>query len=186
MIKFTAAIAVLGAAVIATAAPAATIVGAPGAGPTNDIYFDYTPNVGGSFGNGNPDAPRFTDTFTFTTAFERSATVDITSMITQAGGVRDFSTNVNFVSNGVKLNTTVIPVVTSGDNEQRYLANFRLPAGLQNIVINGSAGANGVYNGVLALGGVPEPGTWALMIAGFGLVGGAMRRRKQLPALATA
>jgi hypothetical protein len=26
-------------------------------------------------------------------------------------------------------------------------------------------------------GGVPEPATWAMMIAGFGLVGGAMRRR---------
>jgi hypothetical protein len=24
---------------------------------------------------------------------------------------------------------------------------------------------------------VPEPGTWAMMIAGFGLIGGAMRRR---------
>jgi PEP-CTERM motif len=26
-------------------------------------------------------------------------------------------------------------------------------------------------------GGVPEPASWALMIAGFGLVGAAMRRR---------
>jgi PEP-CTERM motif len=25
---------------------------------------------------------------------------------------------------------------------------------------------------------VPEPASWAMMIAGFGLVGGAMRRRK--------
>ncbi len=27
--------------------------------------------------------------------------------------------------------------------------------------------------------GVPEPATWAMLIAGFGLVGGAMRRRRQ-------
>lgn len=27
------------------------------------------------------------------------------------------------------------------------------------------------------VGGIPEPGTWVLMIGGFGLVGGAMRRR---------
>ena len=30
------------------------------------------------------------------------------------------------------------------------------------------------------MGGVPEPASWALMIAGFGLVGGAMRRRAQV------
>ncbi len=33
-------------------------------------------------------------------------------------------------------------------------------------------------NSSLALSAVPEPGTWALMIAGFGFVGSAMRRRK--------
>ncbi len=28
-------------------------------------------------------------------------------------------------------------------------------------------------------GGVPEPATWSMMIAGFGMIGGALRRRKQ-------
>lgn len=36
-----------------------------------------------------------------------------------------------------------------------------------------------------ATGAVPEPATWAMMIGGFGMIGGAMRRRKGL-ALATA
>ena len=31
---------------------------------------------------------------------------------------------------------------------------------------------------------VPEPATWLMMIAGFGLIGGAMRRRKAVTALA--
>jgi hypothetical protein len=31
---------------------------------------------------------------------------------------------------------------------------------------------------------VPEPATWAMMIAGFGLVGGAMRRRPAAEKLA--
>jgi hypothetical protein len=26
---------------------------------------------------------------------------------------------------------------------------------------------------------IPEPATWAMMIAGFGLVGGVMRRRRE-------
>jgi hypothetical protein len=36
--------------------------------------------------------------------------------------------------------------------------------------------------GTTNMPGVPEPGGWALMIAGFGLAGGAMRRRRALAA----
>jgi hypothetical protein len=35
-------------------------------------------------------------------------------------------------------------------------------------------------------GVVPEPATWAMLIAGFGLVGAAVRRRRQNPAIALA
>lgn len=35
-------------------------------------------------------------------------------------------------------------------------------------------------------GAVPEPATWAMMIGGFGLVGGAMRRRRNMGGHATA
>ena len=35
-----------------------------------------------------------------------------------------------------------------------------------------------------AVGGVPEPATWGMMIVGFGLVGAAARRRKALAATA--
>jgi hypothetical protein len=49
-----------------------------------------------------------------------------------------------------------------------------------------SVNPDGVWNGTLTItyeptsipGGVPEPATWGLMIAGFGLVGMAARRRK--------
>ena len=43
---------------------------------------------------------------------------------------------------------------------------------------NGYAVIDNVRFGANADTGVPEPATWAMMIAGFGLVGGAMRRRK--------
>lgn len=158
---------------------------------SNSAYINYTQNVGGSFGNNDPTAypPLFDDLYTFTTNFARTATVEITSRLgtrTQGGTCTDanhsgcdFSTNVNFVSNGVKLNTTVIPSTISGTDERRYLFNFRIPAGVQNIRVLGSAGVNGAYAGVLTLTGVPEPSTWALMILGFGLTGVAMRRRSQ-------
>lgn len=45
---------------------------------------------------------------------------------------------------------------------------------------NDFSGLNiGVRLGDSLTAGVPEPASWALMIAGFGLVGGAMRRRRE-------
>jgi PEP-CTERM motif len=45
--------------------------------------------------------------------------------------------------------------------------------------------SNGIGNGVSVIGGVPEPSAWALMLAGFGIAGGALRRKSRaLPALA--
>jgi len=38
----------------------------------------------------------------------------------------------------------------------------------------------------VAFGAVPEPATWAMLIAGFGLVGGAMRRRRSSTTMVTA
>jgi hypothetical protein len=39
-------------------------------------------------------------------------------------------------------------------------------------------GAGGVQN--MVTGGVPEPGVWTLLIAGFGLAGAALRRRRRV------
>ena len=47
--------------------------------------------------------------------------------------------------------------------------------GIDNVVLT--------YDGIVAPpGGVPEPASWALMIAGFGLSGSALRRRRQVVA----
>jgi hypothetical protein len=39
------------------------------------------------------------------------------------------------------------------------------------------------YSGHLEGGAVPEPASWALMLGGFGLIGGAMRSRKRVSAV---
>jgi len=54
---------------------------------------------------------------------------------------------------------------------------------LNTIEVKGHTGANaiaGTYTGTMtfAAGVVPEPASWAMMIGGLGLVGGAMRRRR--------
>ena len=46
------------------------------------------------------------------------------------------------------------------------------------INFSGPEGSN--FNGTANLTAVPEPATWAMFIGGFGLVGGAMRRRRKL------
>ena len=157
---------------IAAALAAATATSTAYASPV----INYTPNVGATFGNLHPIVypPHFNDVYDFATSYARSATVTITSDMT----LGDFSTNVNFVSNGVLLNAELIPATSTGVHERRYLANFRIPAGAQQIIVRGSAGAHGAYTGLLTLSGVPEPETLALF--GLGILGlGLTRRRKQ-------
>lgn len=53
------------------------------------------------------------------------------------------------------------------------------PTNLYFGVTDGNFGDNGGAFSITVSQGVPEPATWALMILGFGAVGGAMRRRAQ-------
>jgi len=62
-----------------------------------------------------------------------------------------------FVSNGALLSAAVTPA--GGGNKYATVNNLTL----------------GEYQGVA---GVPEPASWAMLIAGFGLTGAAMRRRR--------
>lgn len=47
---------------------------------------------------------------------------------------------------------------------------------LMDVANLGTTSISGLYS-TFSAGGIPEPTTWAMMISGFGLVGGAMRRR---------
>ena len=77
---------------------------------------------------------------------------------------------------------------TSNDGmgaENWELSAVSLGGGLHSIFVNGSVvgtSSNGAYSGVLNVGAVPEPGTWAMMLLGFGAIGFAMRRsRRRVP-----
>jgi hypothetical protein len=52
-----------------------------------------------------------------------------------------------------------------------------LYAGDHSLVVNGTSVEGASYSGVFNVAAVPEPATWAMMIAGLGVVGMAMRRR---------
>jgi hypothetical protein len=61
---------------------------------------------------------------------------------------------------------------------QSYVFNIA-SAGTYNLVLSVANLGNTVssYSGTVDFAAVPEPASWGMMIGGFGLVGGAMRRR---------
>ncbi len=89
--------------------------------------------------------------------------------------------NVDFGS--VLLNGTAFALTPTGMFEFGTLANMALtPGAVNTLSIQGRNTGDGAYSGTLtfaAVSGVPEPGTWAMMLLGFGGVGFSMRRRKR-------
>ena len=57
-----------------------------------------------------------------------------------------------------------------------------MTGGVQNTFnVAGTSGAKGKYTINLAFAAAPEPASWAMMILGIGLVGGALRLRARRP-----
>jgi hypothetical protein len=131
------------------------------------ISFD---GVSGTFGNNNVAGGSFDNTFHFTVASDGIAGATITSIRVSK------KTNIDFSS--VTLNGVELTTLSSGVFEARYLT-LPVIGGEQTINVKGTSGGNASYAGTLAFAAVPEPATWAMMVGGFGLVGGAMRRRRQ-------
>ena len=71
----------------------------------------------------------------------------------------------------------------SGD-DQKYVVTLNTGVYKEFWFGNNNDAADGYRLDSISIGAVPEPGTWALMIGGFGLAGSALRRRR--PALASA
>ena len=108
------------------------------------------------------------------------------------GGFADYGMFFNANIDGTVLSTAVPPLISCCGVNQTPLTPFQgslfLSAGAHQINFNFARSftlfgrspffvLDGVsINAVDA--GVPEPATWAMMIAGFGLAGGAVRRRK--------
>lgn len=99
------------------------------------------------------------------------ASLDISSIAAGQATALDF-TSVTF--NGVEFET-----ILTGAQEFRNLMNQPLLAS-NVIVVKGMAGDDAAFSGTLSFAPIPEPSVWAAMIAGFGLVGAAMRRRTRV------
>lgn len=79
---------------------------------------------------------------------------------------------------------------TGGTNSNlnwvNYLGSFTALGNSTTLTfVNTAGGPNeGVFLDAVSVAAVPEPSTWAMLILGFGLLGGAMRRRSQALAFA--
>ena len=84
-----------------------------------------------------------------------------------------------------------VNIIGDGNALTPYLVNLGAFNGITRIEITttdvpGGLGYDDFTFTVGAVGAVPEPASWTMMIAGFGMVGGAMRRRSQKAIFATA
>ncbi|MBB4641691.1 FxDxF family PEP-CTERM protein [Rhizorhapis suberifaciens] len=149
----------------AAMAVSATVVSAP-AHAAAVISFDGTT---GTFEHFSIAGGAFSDTLKFTVPGMGSVGATISSIAVS------FLNDVDFTS--VKLNGQDFDIASLGLLEFRSL-KVPVSAGEQTLVINGTSGGNGSYSGTLAFA-VPEPESWAMMIAGFGLAGVAIRTRKK-------
>ena len=104
--------------------------------------------------------------------------------------VGDDNTGINglvTMFNGTTLLGTV-NLIGDGNGQTPYFANLSSFGAITRIAITTTDAAGLGYDDfifdVVNSGAVPEPSTWAMMIAGFGAVGATMRRRRAPTALA--
>lgn len=138
--------------------------------PANAAAFIVFDGSTGMFGNTGIDSGPFSDTLNFEVPELGSVSSSITSVAIS------LLTDVSFSS--VTLNGHEFNIDEIGATENRSFLNLPVTSGMQTLVINGTSGGAGSYSGTLAFA-VPEPASWAMMIAGFGLLGGAIRVRKR-------
>lgn len=186
ILKLAVAAAIAATALSGTAHAAEIITGPPdNPNKTTLQVATFDPGSNNSFSIGFTDsnlANPFTELLTFTTDVMGTLSITVSTTATSALNDVDFS-NVFLTGSGI-MGAISIPQVLGEPGETRQLNGINVGAGTFTLAISGSPGTqSGALGGSVAFQGaqaaVPEPGTWALMLAGFGAIGFSMRRRRR-------
>ena len=177
-------------------AAGAAIAYAPSASAA-EVFVDNSTNVPGAFfnvsgnifsgpisatyGRSGLTAGTFTDNFFFTIPQNGLGSGSITSIL---AGLSGSATDLDFLSVSFDNGSGPVSVPTSnlGFQETGGIANVPITTGIQNILsITYLSRGEGSYGGNLSFvpSAVPEPGTWLMMLMGFGGLGMVIRRRRR-------
>lgn len=93
-----------------------------------------------------------------------------------------FTDTVITLYSGVGGTGSVLASAVASANDPSAFSSFSLSFGgtAHSFVISGGTGQFGFDDLDLRSGAAPEPASWAMMLGGFGLVGGAMRARRKV------
>jgi hypothetical protein len=169
-------------------APAASAADIFVGNPTNvpgasfDVTGDiFSGSISASFGRNGLSAGTFTDRFLFTIPQNGLGSGSITSILAGlAGGATDLDFQSVTFDNGMSVFN--VPTMNLGGQETGGLSNVPITAGMQNILsITYLSRGAGSYGGNLSFApsAIPEPGTWAMMLLGFGGIGLMLRSRRR-------
>src|SRR4051812_36372399 len=174
---------------MASAASATLVISTPtsvsvsGPNTVNNLDFTF------GYSNSSTDSP-FSETVSWMNDLSGLYSISLTTSAVTANGPTDVDISAAFVTGtGIVGQLNLNPNLTNTDLDETYrLLGQALGAGTYTLTVQGTRGAIGSYGGNVAFeaAALPEPGTWGLMLLGFGAMGWQLRRRRTSQALAQA